>query len=161
MQQCRKTYDAKAYAGGNGVSYSGFVGGETASVVNSNNVSYGGTSQGAVNAGDYVIDVSGLSADNYDIKFKSGKLTVDKATLTLQAASDNRVYDGTTQSNKSVVVTGLVGTDQVSGLNQSFDSRNAGARDVLVNDGYVVSDGNGGGNYTVVTHKGAIVISGV
>ena len=148
----RKTYDAKAYAGGNGVSYSGFVGGETASVVNSNNVSYGGTSQGVVNAGDYVIDVSGLSADNYDITFKSGKLTVDKATLTLQAASDSRTYNGTVTSNGTVNVSGLFGADKVTGLSQSFDSRNAGSRDMLVNGGYVVADGNGGNNYDVVTH---------
>ena len=45
-----KTYDGLAYNGGNGVSYAGFVNGEGASVLGGS-LSYGGTAQGAVNAG--------------------------------------------------------------------------------------------------------------
>ena len=38
----------------------------------------------------------------------------------------------------------------MTGLTQSFDSRNAGSRNLLVS-AYSVNDGNGGGNYTVAT----------
>jgi len=43
----------------------------------------------------------------------------------------------------------LVGGDTIADLSQSFDSKNAGNRTLNVNAGYVVDDGNNGGNYTV------------
>ena len=70
-----KVYDGNAYSGGNGVSYSGFVNSETPSVL-SGSVSYGGSAQGAVNAGTYAITASGLSSGNYDISYVGGTLTV-------------------------------------------------------------------------------------
>jgi hypothetical protein len=39
----------------------------------------------------------------------------------------------------------------VAGLAESYDSRNAGSRTLSVNGGFVVNDGNSGGNYTVAT----------
>jgi len=70
-----KTYDALAYAGGNGVSYNGFVNGETQAVLNGTLV-YGGNSQGAVNTGNYVIVPSGLLSANYDFDYKNGTLSI-------------------------------------------------------------------------------------
>jgi hypothetical protein len=61
-----KTYDGIAYTGGNGVVYTGFVGGETSSVL-TGTLAYGGTSQGAINAGSYVITPSGQTSGNYNI----------------------------------------------------------------------------------------------
>ena len=73
-----KTYDGSAYSGGNGVSYSGLVGGETAAVL-SGSLTYGGTSQGAINAGSYSIIPSGLTSGNYAITYADGTLTIDPA----------------------------------------------------------------------------------
>ena len=70
-----KTYDGSAYSGGNGVSYSGLVGGETAAVL-SGSLTYGGASQGAVNTGSYSIIPSGLSSGNYTISYQNGSLTI-------------------------------------------------------------------------------------
>ncbi|QNR84108.1 gliding motility-associated C-terminal domain-containing protein [Pedobacter riviphilus] len=70
-----KTYDALAYAGGNGVSYNGFVNGETQAVL-SGTLVYGGNAQGAVNTGNYVITPSGLLAANYDFDYKNGTLSI-------------------------------------------------------------------------------------
>jgi hypothetical protein len=39
----------------------------------------------------------------------------------------------------------------VAGLAESYDSRNARSRTLSVNGGFVVNDGNSGGNYTVAT----------
>ena len=86
-----KTYDGQAYSGGNGVSYSGFVNGEGVSVLGGS-VSYGGTAQGAVNAGSYTLTASGLSSSNYTIAYVDGSLAVAKATLTL---AGSKTYDGT------------------------------------------------------------------
>ncbi|WP_319525486.1 GLUG motif-containing protein [uncultured Desulfosarcina sp.] len=70
-----KDYDGTAYSGGNGVTYSGFVNGEDMSVL-SGTLTYSGTSQGAMDAGTYVITASGLASGNYDITFVNGELTI-------------------------------------------------------------------------------------
>jgi filamentous hemagglutinin family protein len=74
-----KTYDGAAYSGGNGVSYSGFVGGETSAVLGGT-LAYGGTSQGAVNTGTYTISPSGLTSSNYALSFVNGALTINSST---------------------------------------------------------------------------------
>ena len=70
-----KIYDSLAYSGGNGVTYSGFVNGETSSVLGGI-LAYGGNAQGAVNVGGYTITPSGLTSSNYAIAFNDGMLTV-------------------------------------------------------------------------------------
>jgi hypothetical protein len=64
------------YSGGNGVIYSGFIVGENESVL-SGTLSYGGTSQGADNVGVYTIIPQGLAAQNYEIVYVNGTLTID------------------------------------------------------------------------------------
>ena len=75
-----KTFDGTAYTGGNGVSYTGLVNGETAAVLGGI-LSYGGTAQNAVNVGTYLIVPSGLSAGNYNIVYIRGSLTVNPAPV--------------------------------------------------------------------------------
>ena len=70
-----KTYDGLAFSGGNGVSYSGFVGGEGAGVL-TGSLSYGGAAQGAINAGSYGLTASGLTSSNYAITYTPGTLTI-------------------------------------------------------------------------------------
>ncbi len=72
-----KTYDGVAYSGGNGVSYS--VAGAGASLFGT--PVYGGTSQGAVNAGSYTISVSGLYSNQqgYDTSYVNGTLAINSA----------------------------------------------------------------------------------
>jgi hypothetical protein len=77
-----KTYDGLAYSGGNGVSYSGFVNGETSSVLGGG-LSYGGTAQNAINAGSYSLLAQGLTSSNYSISYTAGSLTVNPATLAI------------------------------------------------------------------------------
>ncbi len=75
--------------------------------------------------------------------------------LTLAAATDTKAYDGSTASSGTVTASGLVGGDTLSGLSQRFASKNvlgANGSTLQVNAGYVVSDGNGGANYTVTTN---------
>ncbi len=51
-------------------------------------VQYGG-------AGDYAVTVSGLTAKNYDITFKTGKLTVSQRAVTINLKAQNGVYGET------------------------------------------------------------------
>lgn len=63
------------------MNYSGFVNGETSAVLGGT-LGYGGTSQGAVDVGSYVITPGGLTSPNYAITYADGTLTVNKAALT-------------------------------------------------------------------------------
>ncbi|MCS6242328.1 MAG: filamentous hemagglutinin N-terminal domain-containing protein [Opitutus sp.] len=71
-----KTFDNAAFTGGNGVTNSGFVNGDTASVL-TGTVAFGGSSQGAIAVGTYAISPSGLANGlGYAISFVDGTLTV-------------------------------------------------------------------------------------
>lgn len=75
-----KAFDGKAYRGGNGVTYAGFVAGENAAVL-SGQPSYGGDAQGAVNIGSYRIAPGGYTSQNYAIVYVDGKLTIQQPPL--------------------------------------------------------------------------------
>ncbi len=70
-----RTYTGVPYSGGNGVTFAGFVGGETSTVLDGM-LGYGGPSQGAVDAGTYGIDPFGLTSANYAILYVNGILTI-------------------------------------------------------------------------------------
>ncbi|WP_212005128.1 MBG domain-containing protein [Chitinophaga sp. HK235] len=74
-----RTYNGNAYSGGNGVDYTGWINSDNAAMLQGQ-LSYSGTSQGAVNAGSYVISPAGLSSSNYSISYVSGTLTINRAT---------------------------------------------------------------------------------
>lgn len=74
----RKMFDGKAYEGGNGVIYSGFVNGESAAEL-SGTLTYAGSSQGAVRSGRYAITPGGLGSGNYAIEWQDGELRIDPA----------------------------------------------------------------------------------
>ena len=126
-----KTYDATAYSGGNGVTYSVTPNGNLLG-----SISYSGTSQGAINAGSYAITPGGLYSNQqgYIVSYATGTLTVTPAFLTLgsltvvNTLANDKVYDGT----RTAILTGgsLVGvvSGDVVTLNQSglFASKNVG-----------------------------------
>lgn len=79
---------------GNGVSYSGFAGSDTAGDL-------GGTLTFSYDykkyddaGGSYTITPGGLVSDNYEISYVSGKLTVDKKPLIVKWSDTYFVYDG-------------------------------------------------------------------
>ena len=146
-----KTYDATT-ASTKAVQFSGLKGTDTITgltqVFDSKNA---GSRTLVINPGYLIND--GNNGGNYEVATTSATGTISKASLTLAATSNNRTYDATKTSTGTVTVTGLKGTDAVTGLTQTFDNKNAGPRTLSVNAGYVVSDGNNGGNYDVVTVK--------
>ncbi|MCH7345376.1 filamentous hemagglutinin N-terminal domain-containing protein, partial [Pelomonas sp. CA6] len=107
-----KTYNGSAWSGNSGVSISGFVNGETSTVLGGS-LSYTGSAQGAVNAGSYAITPQGLSSGNYQISYGNGTLTVSPATLSLSANSASRLY-GASNPAFSGTVTGFVGSDTLA-----------------------------------------------
>ncbi|KAA0675787.1 MBG domain-containing protein, partial [Roseomonas genomospecies 6] len=85
-----KLYDGLAFSGGAGVTYDGFVNGETAAVLGGT-PRFGGSAQGAVDVGRYVISVSGLTSGNYDIRYVDGELVVSQRMLTDSTDSAGRL----------------------------------------------------------------------
>ncbi|WP_186457680.1 beta strand repeat-containing protein, partial [Nitrospirillum amazonense] len=104
-----------------GASYSGFVNGETASVL-------GGalTVSGAgANAGSYTLTPSGLTSANYDISYVAGTLTVNKAALTVTANTPTVTYGQTPTLGASY--SGFVNGETASVLGGALTVSGAGA----------------------------------
>ena len=165
-----KTYDGTTSAAEAptvaGLQGSDTVTGLTASYANKN---AGSGKTLSVNAG-YVVN-DGNGGGNYAVSTVNNTTgVINQAVLTLAAVSDSRFYDATTNSAGAPIVAGLVGGDTVTGVSQSFANKNAGTdKTLLVNAGYVVNDGNGGGNYAVNTinettgaiHQAALTLTAV
>jgi len=137
----------------------------TSGLLGSDSVTSVATLASGTNVGTYadnLTSASGSGLTNYAIGYVNGSLKITPAPLVLQAASGTKVYDGTTVSNGVVGANGLVGGDTVSGLTQSYKSKNVlgtNGSTLLVNGGYTISDGNGGNNYAVTTASAAGTIT--
>jgi len=94
----------------------------------------------------------GNGGQNYLVTTHDAQGSITPRPLTIAAVVDNKVYDGGTASTGTPQVSGLATGDSVTGERQVFDSRNAGARTLSV-DQYTLNDGNGGQNYLVSTHE--------
>jgi hypothetical protein len=106
-----KTYDASPYSGGNGVTYSGFLNGDTPAVLGGA-LTYGGTAQGAQNVGTYTIIPGGLTSSNYTIVFVESSLVVNQYVIGGVTDPGNKIYSSA-NSGTSTNVGGLVGGDPV------------------------------------------------
>jgi len=96
-----KVYDGLAFSGGNGVTYAGFVNGQTNTVL-SGPLIYTGSSQGAIAAGAYTITPGGLtnaSGTNYAINFVSGTLTINQASPSISWTNPAAIIYGTPLSS--------------------------------------------------------------
>ncbi|PKO90806.1 MAG: hypothetical protein CVU16_09090 [Betaproteobacteria bacterium HGW-Betaproteobacteria-10] len=145
-----KTYDAIAYSGGNGVSYSGFVLGQDITALGGTLVYTTGTSNGATNAGSYTIRPSGYTSGNYSFSYVDGTLTIDRKTVTLSAA---KTYDGDTTLGAGTVT---IGTG-IGGQSLTYSGATAFSKNVADNTTNYISAltlGNGTGlasNYQLPT----------
>ncbi|NML21995.1 right-handed parallel beta-helix repeat-containing protein [Pseudoflavitalea sp. G-6-1-2] len=151
-------YDGSVFYGGNGVTYTGFVNNEDSTTALTGTLTYGGVSQGAVNAGVYSITPGGLVADNYNINYLQGPLTIKKAPLTITARDSTKVYNGTAFSggnglkylgfvNNEDSAQALTGAVTYSGTSQG--AKNAGTY-VIIPGGLTAA------NYTITYVSGTL-----
>lgn len=136
-----KIYDGIAYSGGNGVTFTGFVNGETEASL-SGTLVYSGTAQNAKNVDSYFISPGGYTAANYAISYQDGSLIITKAALTITANAQRKVY-GSTDPPLTYTQTGLIGTDVLTGSLLRTVGENAGIYTINQN---TLTAGN---NYTV------------
>ena len=93
----------------NGVSYEGFVNGETEAVL-IGTITYTYNYAQSDKVGVYTITPGGVSSDNYEITFVNGNLTVEKKAAKLEVEDQNIVHGDTIDDTK-YSVTGLVTGD--------------------------------------------------
>ena len=74
--------------------------------------------------------------------------TITTLAITVTAASATKVYDGTTSSTVSPVITPSLASGDTAAFSETFDNRNVGTGKTLTSGGSV-NDGNGGSNYAV------------
>ena len=116
-----------------GVGYSGFVNGETESVLGGVLAyEYSYTQYGDV-GNTYTITPSGLTSDNYDITFAPGTLTVNpkEVTVTSGITASDKTYDGTTTATldcANAVFTGKIENDDLTLVSATgaFADKNVG-----------------------------------
>jgi filamentous hemagglutinin family protein len=160
--------DNRAYNGGISsagvVAYTGLQTGDTLSGLSqdyaSKNVLGVNLSTLNVNGGYTLSD--GNSGGNYTATLNSTVGTITPAALALNAATDNRIYNGGINSAGTVTYTGLQTGDTLTGLSQAYASKNvlgANLSTLNVNGGYTLSDGNSGANYTVLLNSTAGTIT--
>lgn len=150
-----KTYDGQAFLGGNGVTLHGLVNGETPSVLGGS-LSYAGSSQGAVNAGQYLITPQGLTAANYNLVYGAGQLTVNPATLTYVAGAASRTY-GATNPTLTGAVSGFVNGETLASATTGVASFNTPATATSAVGSYPVTGAGlaaNHGNYVLVQGAG-------
>lgn len=93
----------------------------------------------------------GNNGDNYSVVLvQSHDGVITPKALTISTVANTKVYDGGLTSANKPSVAGLVSGDRVTGLFQQYETKTVGTgKKLLIKAGYVVQDGNSGGNYTV------------
>jgi len=158
-------YDGSIAYGGSatfGVGYSGFVGGETATVLGGT-VAYDSGSTSAKNAGSYTITPSGLTSSNYTISYVSGVLSIGQAPLTVTANNLSVVYDGSaaygTSATFGVAYSGVQGSDLGALGSVSYDPTSRSAQNV---GSYTITpsglSGSAASNYAISYVSGSLSI---
>ena len=156
-----KVYDGNAYTGSvSGVTYS--------STPNSNlfvdNLSYGGSSQGAKNAGIYNVTPTGLYSNQqgYIISYVSGGLTITPKTLSATATAMNKIYDGSTAATAPMLTissAGFVNNETVTATAiGSFNFKDVATANLVTVNSITLANGTNGGlasNYSLATGETA------
>jgi len=150
-----KVYDGTTNAQLNGTAtLNGEVSGDDVSLVTDGvSAAFAGPNVGTsipVTVGGY--DITGADAGNYTLTQPSD-LTADitAATLTITATANTKTYDCSTFALATPTVSGLQGSDSVTGLVETYDTKNVGSGKTLNVSAYTVNDGNSGGNYMIST----------
>ena len=149
-----KTYDG-TMASAMTPTLSGLVGGDTSlgagtETYNTRNAGTGLT----LTTGTGTLTISdGNGGNNYALTLvDSHGGVINKAPVTVTAATNTKTYDGTTYAAAIPVVTSgsLVSGDTFTNLSESYANKNAGAG-LSLSPSAMINDGNGGNNYAVTT----------
>ncbi len=145
-----KTYDATASAGAT-PTVAGLVGGDTVTNLTEVYVNANAGLNKTLGVSAYTV-VDGNNGNNYAVATVASTTgVINRAFLTISALANTKTYDSTTSSAVAPTVSGLLGSDSVSSLTETYNNVNAGNGKFLFVNSYTINDGNSGGNYTVST----------
>lgn len=145
-----KTITYGAAPANDGATFEGLVNNESAETVVSG-LTYAYNYEQYGNVGAYTITPKDAKADNYDIKFVSGKLTVSPKTVGLEWTGAGTLYYDGKAKNVAATATGLVNDDKIAvtvsgGTQTAIGSYSAAATGLT---------GTKAGNYTLPENKTA------
>ena len=147
-----------------GVTYSGFVNGETSGVLGGTLSVVDSDAATTTTVGAYtgVITASGQTSTNYTITYVTGNLTVTPAALTITADSMTKTYGQTLPfAGTEFTTSGLINSDSVASV--SLSSTGAAATATVAGSPYVITAsgavGSGLGNYTISYVNGALTVN--
>ena len=146
-----------------GVSYSGFVNGETSSVLGGTLSVVDSDAAPTTGVGSYagVITASGQTSTNYTITYVAGNLTVTPAPLTITANGVSRVY-GAADPALGVSYSGFVNGETSSVLGGTLsvvDSDAAPTTAVGSYTGVITASGQTSTNYTITYVAGNLTVT--
>jgi filamentous hemagglutinin family protein len=151
VNNASKVYDGQAYAGANSVTYSSTPNGNLLGAL-----TYSGTWQGIINAGNYGVTAGGFHStqQGYLISYVGGTLNVTPKALTATVVAPNKTYDGTTSAAPTLTITaGLVGTETLGAAGAAtFNSKDVASANLVTVNSVTLSDGSNGGlasNYSL------------
>ena len=149
-------------AANDGVSYDGFVAGQTETVLGGT-LSYNYSYAQYGNVGNtYTITPSGLTADNYDITFTPGTLTVVPKEVAVSWGSTDLTFSGEEQAPEASVADGyLVNGDSctvtVSGQQTDAGVSYTAAAEALSNSNYTLPDVKPTTEFTIAKAAGPVL----
>ena len=139
------------------IKYSGFVNGETESVV-TGDLEFTTLATVSSNVGEYDVIASGLTASNYSITFVKGALEVTKAPLTVTVNPATKVY-GTDNPTFSVTYSGFVLDQTESVLSGNLVFTTTATKDSDVGSYVVKASGLSSDNYAITYVDGTLTIT--
>jgi len=147
-------YNATAYEGGNGLIFDGFVNGEDRTVLFGTG-EFGGSSQGAVDPGTYLIVPSGYTSENYDISYLETELIILQAELQVAAIDNDKIFGESDPEFAYEITEGsLLGADVLTGTLSREEGEAVGAYQILL------GDLNAGSNYNLDFEAATLTILG-
>lgn len=136
--------------------YSGFVNGENVSVLTSRPTTPVTDATSASPAGTYAITTSGAAAEDYDITYIAGKLTITKAVLTVTMQNTTKVY-GMPTPQSLYTITGFVNGDTRETAITTLPISTTTGNSVGVFP--ITSNGGVAANYTFTTKNALLTIT--
>ncbi|MEP5612258.1 MAG: MBG domain-containing protein, partial [Cyclobacteriaceae bacterium] len=134
--------------------YAGFVNSETAAVLDTP-PTVSATTTAASDVGVYTILVSGGADNNYDFIYNGGTLSVNKATLTVSADNQNKLY-GEENPELTSMFSGFVNGDIVSDLDVLPTVTTPATTTSNVGN-YVIAVNGGSDNNYMYAYNGALL----
>jgi subtilisin-like proprotein convertase family protein len=150
-----KTYGAALPA--LSATYSGFVNGDTAASLTTP-VSLATPATAASPVGSYSITASGAAGSNYTIVYVNNSLTVTRASLTITANSQSKVY-GAALPALTAGYSGFVNGDTAASLTTPVTLATTATAASPVGSYSITASGAAGSNYTIVYVNSSITVT--